>query len=297
MQLTDEEVEDLALFLAKRFPTPAYRETLVRRADLVQVDPTQTDPVAGWAAVLHVAIIEGRIGTLAEVLRDEAEGDPNLRIACDLLAGKRRTPRTVAAAGLGASLIAVLVVGGAATARMLGQEPVLEMEPTALAAPAHITTEDAAQGPPSLVPEADPVPVPGVAEAPPAQAPAVVPAPPKAVARAARHPAGWCEADAQGIVGYWYAGTTAPGKAGDVISVPRSANVRADYPHEGNDFSKTARVRCSLTIGDRVRLSLDPVRVAGTHFWVPLSVGDRVAAAGRTTAIPTVPVTVDLLTP
>jgi hypothetical protein len=86
----------------------------------------------------------------------------------------------------------------------------------------------------------------------------------------------WCSGDDSGNIGYWYAGPTPPGKAGETIVAPRSANVRADYPHSGNHFNKRARVRCSVTIGDRLRLSHEPIRVYGGHFWVPLYVGDRV---------------------
>ena len=72
------------------------------------------------------------------------------------------------------------------------------------------------------------------------------------------------------LVGYWYAGPTAPGKAGDRITVPRDLNVRADYPDQHNNFNARAQVRCTLGEGADLVLTADPIAVPGGAYWVPL---------------------------
>ncbi|RME23990.1 MAG: hypothetical protein D6798_12320, partial [Deltaproteobacteria bacterium] len=79
-----------------------------------------------------------------------------------------------------------------------------------------------------------------------------------------------CQGEAGEIVGYWYAGATAPGAAGDTITVPRDVNVRADYPDRHNGYDARAPVRCTLAKGDRITLAADPILVPGDRYWVPL---------------------------
>ena len=76
------------------------------------------------------------------------------------------------------------------------------------------------------------------------------------------------------VVGWWYAGTTAPGALGATISLPTSVNVRDDYPRKENRYALAGRVLCSLPAGTSQRLSQAPVDIGQGHWWVPLSGGD-----------------------
>jgi len=79
------------------------------------------------------------------------------------------------------------------------------------------------------------------------------------------------------VVGYWYAGDTAPGIAGETVTVPHAVNVRADYPDVHNNFDARAHINCVLQEGDVVRLSKDPILVPADRYWIPLVNGDLVA--------------------
>jgi hypothetical protein len=87
---------------------------------------------------------------------------------------------------------------------------------------------------------------------------------------------GRCAAQPGEIIGYWHAGETSPGAAGDLLEMPHARNVRADYPDVHNRFNARAEVQCQLSLGDRVRLSRAPIRVPGDHYWVPLVHGDLI---------------------
>ena len=67
-----------------------------------------------------------------------------------------------------------------------------------------------------------------------------------------------------------------PGAAGDIIEMPNSVNVRLDYPDRHNNYDKRAPLRCTLTTGDRVRLTDAPIAVPGGAYWVPLHSGDLI---------------------
>jgi hypothetical protein len=92
-------------------------------------------------------------------------------------------------------------------------------------------------------------------------------------ARPAHHE-GRCTVEGGGVVGYWYAGRTAPAAAGELLVMPNSVNVRADYPDKHNGFDARTALRCTLAEGDRIRLTADPIAVPGGAFWVPLHSGD-----------------------
>jgi len=85
---------------------------------------------------------------------------------------------------------------------------------------------------------------------------------------------GRCTTAEGGLIVYWYAGTDLPGDAGQTITMDHGVYVRADYPDEHNDFDAHSAVRCALRAGDRVRLSMPPMRVPGDKYWVPLVHGD-----------------------
>lgn len=75
-------------------------------------------------------------------------------------------------------------------------------------------------------------------------------------------------------VGWWYAGEKSPGKAGDIITLASSVNVRTDYPRKENRYSMRGKVLCSPQAGTRQRLSANPVDVGGGNWWVPVWGGD-----------------------
>jgi hypothetical protein len=79
-----------------------------------------------------------------------------------------------------------------------------------------------------------------------------------------------CGGRAGEVVGYWYAGTTSPGKKGDRIRIPRDLNVRADYPDTHNRYNRRAEIRCTLGVGQTITLLADPIEVPGGAYWVPL---------------------------
>ena len=91
----------------------------------------------------------------------------------------------------------------------------------------------------------------------------------------ARHH-GRCTTAEGGIVGYWYAGAESPGKLGEIITMRSWANVRADMPGPHNRYNARAEERCALIEGDRVRLTAEPIQIAGGAYWVPLRSGDLV---------------------
>jgi hypothetical protein len=85
---------------------------------------------------------------------------------------------------------------------------------------------------------------------------------------------GRCAGQPGQVVGYWYAGSTAPGQAGQTITMRQGANVRADYPDVHNGYNARAPMTCALKAGDRLTLSRDPIAVPGGAFWVPVVAGD-----------------------
>ncbi|MBM4369703.1 MAG: hypothetical protein FJ102_26065 [Deltaproteobacteria bacterium] len=97
-------------------------------------------------------------------------------------------------------------------------------------------------------------------------APAAVPAPAKegAPAAAAR------TASRSPCSGYYYAGRSSPGGAGDTITLGRDARVRADYPRADNGHNAAAPERCVLARGTVIVLSRAPIDASNGHYWVPV---------------------------
>jgi hypothetical protein len=88
-------------------------------------------------------------------------------------------------------------------------------------------------------------------------------------------PDGRCKVKGGGLVGWWYAGAEKPGRAGEVIRVTRSANVRATRPDPSNGWNFQSTMRCSVMAGDRLRISGEPVLVNGEAWWVRPRAGRR----------------------
>lgn len=107
------------------------------------------------------------------------------------------------------------------------------------------------------------IPQPAVAE--PAAAPAVPKASKVAAAPKGAKPA--CGASG----GYAYVADGNAPRMGEVWSVPRSINVRVDYPRAANGWDSKSEVVCVLPPGTKVPVSGRPVPVEGGAVWVPVS--------------------------
>ena len=277
MEWTEQELRELATFLARRMTT---RLELIDPAD----PPAAGDPIGLWCEELKAAHESGRLAHLSRKISRIDPDDENLQKACDLLAESGgRNALQVMGAALSVGVFA-LVAGGAwmmaipsatplqpqsvtmaraditpdpiravetsTIARTALSTPVLELVAAAVES-AHATHEPDVQ----------------VTHAPPALTQPVPVAP-------------GCVTDAGEVVGYWYAGETPPGTEGELVTMPHAVNVRATFPHDSNGYDASGTVTCVLEEGDRVRLSKAPVRVAGGAWWVPLVTGDLETAEG-----------------
>ncbi|HMV70460.1 MAG TPA: hypothetical protein PKA64_26705, partial [Myxococcota bacterium] len=70
--------------------------------------------------------------------------------------------------------------------------------------------------------------------------------------------------------GYAYVTDGRPPRLGEVWTVPRSINVRADYPRADNGWNSRADVTCILPPGARVQITERPAPVEGGAVWVPV---------------------------
>lgn len=289
MDWTDPELDELAVFLAKRMRPDL---TLLCADDA----PEAGDPVQAWRAALRDARDRGAIGGLMARAAAAAPHDVNLQQACGILRDPAppRPLRVVLAAAL-VGFVVVLGGGGAvAGAAVLGSGRVDEAAPAApvAAAPAQVAApqvavdgaSEVADPSPTAATPADDVVVAAadgvdaeveLAAAPvaveaPAAPPTVAPVAPVAPTRVADARCGGRPGE---VVGYWYAGERSPGKVGQQLTLDQSVNVRATYPDEQNRFDKRSEVRCVLSEGDQVLLAQAPIRVPGGHWWVPLVVG------------------------
>lgn len=293
MQFDDNEIQELADFFSRRFPEADQRQRMASAAGL-------SDGFDDWKKLLHQAQTSNRLSRLADVTAAAAPEDDNLRDVCTILTAPRRRRRaTMAASAVVVGLLAAVVgLGLSAT------------EPAPVEAPAAVLASAAVNPPPAPLKEATrPVPsAPPVASAAPA-APSL-PAPEAAHADAAEGDSapeatsgsleaaaatgsdaeeaaavpspfaatapltGRCRAKGGALVGYWYAGATAPGTVGADVEIPVTVNVRADFPDVHNNFNARAPVRCVLHKGERLVLSGEPIQVPGDRYWVPLYGGD-----------------------
>jgi len=78
-----------------------------------------------------------------------------------------------------------------------------------------------------------------------------------------------CKGPAGQVVGYAYAGSSAPTIAGGRWTLDKDVNVRATYPTAENGYDTTGRVVCVLRSGSVVPAGA-PIPVAGGAFWVPV---------------------------
>ncbi|MDG1484549.1 MAG: hypothetical protein P8R54_33490 [Myxococcota bacterium] len=279
MRFDDNEIQELADFFSRRFPDPLLRQRMASAAGL-------SDDDSGWGTLLLRAQSSGRLAHLADAAFAEAPEDENLRDVRQILTAPRRRKQTLFAVSSAVALALTLVIAFAATR----SDPVAEppVQPAAVLASADNTPPPAARvaapKPEAVAPVVkapEPPEAPEVREAPAAlEAPAepagsgAEEAPAPRAVPASRASTGRCRAGEGELIGYWYAGADAPGAAGATISVPVTVNVRADYPDEHNRFNARADVQCVLLEGDRLTLTVDPIRVPGQRYWVPLYGGD-----------------------
>lgn len=280
MQFDENEIQELAKFFSRRFPEADQRQRMASAAGL-------SDGFDDWETLLLQAQSTRRLSRLADVSASAAPDDDNLRDVCTILMAPRRRRRVTMAVS-SAVVVALGVVLGLA---LPSSAPVPVEEPAAVLASADITPPPAPVQEEPRPAEAPPEPEPEPAAAPPAEAPAVaaeeVPAPeptgsdteapelaPSPFAASAPL-TGRCRAKTGALIGYWYAGATAPGDVGAAVEVPVTVNVRADFPDVHNNFNARAPVRCVLHQGERVVLSGEPILVPGDRYWVPLYGGDR----------------------
>lgn len=246
MDLSSREAADLARFFARRFPDRGDVDDLARQAGVTLDDTLAGDHLAVWSSFIVEAQAQGRLRRLARAAAGSDAADENLQEVCALLS-RGEGPPTAMMVGLPAAVLAVLVLGiGAWWTLRSGPEPVA---PPPVPAAAEQTTPT-------------PPPLETVAPTPPpvTETPTLV--------------TGRCGGQRGQVVGYWYAGRTPPGRAGQAITLRQGANVRADYPDVHNGYDARAPMVCSLVAGDRLTLSQDPIQVPGDAWWVPLVAGD-----------------------
>lgn len=292
MRLDTHELHDLAAFFAKRAPTAGARRRLATDAGVRFVEAPNHTPISAWLALLEAAERGGRTKLLAHAVARTDPEDANLQEVCRVVTGSD-TPgraamfdspavRRATVGGLVAALALLAWVGG----RLMGAPAAPTPTVDALATVPADTTPALVSVEPRSAPSTG-TDQPWKADNPLDAAPeAKAAAPRKAdpVAREAKtgpvsgraHHEGRCTVEGGGMVGFWYAGKTAPGAKGDTITIGNSVRVRADYPDTHNDFDARAETRCFLAPGDRVTLTADPLLVPGEAYWVPLHSGDLV---------------------
>jgi len=265
MGLEPGERDELANFFAKRLTT-----ALRPRDPLVEPDPL------AWSQRLE----EANLKQLAQQISDACPQDANVQLACEELRrlGQNRLPVQLLGFGLAATVLAV--VGLTAWPDNLSQDQafVPQLASTALAAPASLPTQQTASTPskatsPHVAPKAGPV---GVTEERGKDRPNPSPAAGRSDegGGSPNPPLTPCAELQAGVVGYWYAGTTSPGSAGDTIQIDSWINVRQDLPTYRNDWDTRSSVECVLRPGDVVTLHRDPEFVPRDSYWIPLRAQD-----------------------
>ncbi len=240
MDLTESDLRELATFFGRRIdvtltPTPAPRTSDEERQRAM-----------AWLCHLEEAQEQGRLSAIILRITRAFPDDDNLQQVCGLL----REP------GRNGDRPAGLVFLGAGAVGAVG-----------LAAAAAGVVMVVAMG------FGGPRPSVGAADTPALQV--VGPVEQSAPLRLeSAPPRGRCTREDGGLVGYWYAGSTPPGLAGEVVSIDKMVNVRIDYPDRHNDFDSRSHIECLLNAGDRVRLSAAPIAVPGGRYWIPLQTGD-----------------------
>jgi hypothetical protein len=239
MALDPAELDELADFFARRFDH-----------QLQPADPARPVPTASWRERLEEAQASGRLSVLVHRARSRRPDDANLAAVARLIAepnrrGDQAIGLLLLGAGVAAAALALATVGGLAGVAAVHHAGVAR-EPVAATLRPAVPVLDAGR-----------------------------------LASVERTVSTWeagrCGGEPGEVVGYWYAGTTAP--PGDTVVLDRMVNVRAAYPAASNGWDSRSRITCVLRPGDRVRLDRAPVHVDGDRYWIPLVAGGLVAAS------------------
>lgn len=302
MELDPHATADLTAFFTKRFPAPEDRNRLARDAKVTFREPTSAAPEVAWGGLLTRAQEQAALPRLARCAARHRPSDENLQGVAAVLNGRQWPPQKASSLPRGwkqmGALTALVAIAGVAWAASGPRDAALpeaheaalevseeNIEPVVVATelppapePAAVATpepEAVATPEPAVVASADPEPEATAGAAAPPSTPEPEPssgtsAPAIASSSAPATNTGSCHGRPGELVGYWYAGTTAPGGKGDRITVPRDLNVRADYPDRHNNYDRRAPIRCTLGVGQSLVLSADPIAVPGGAYWVPL---------------------------
>ena len=276
---------EVAVFLDRRFPTAQDRAALAR---LTGLRGTHAD----WLQILEEAASQGRLARLVRAAADLRPDDANLLAMAEWCEQQHRSaqvalvrtwaPRGLLAAGVAAAALALSWSVNPAPQGVAAEDALAQ---ASHAAPAAEVSDEApevlAAEPSSAVASAPSLPTGtgsfAASETPVAPPPSAA-APPTAQVAVVDpdRPRGRCRSSDR-IVGYWYAGRSAPGAQGEVLTMDYAVRVRLDYPDAHNQFNARAPVTCHLVPGDRVRLTDAPIHVPGDAYWVPLTDGDLLA--------------------
>lgn len=261
MRLDPAILEELAAFYARRLPEGA--DAIAKQCGLPNPGGTGVD---AWRALLTVA--DTRVHKVANAVARALPADENAQQAAKDLAPNRTW---AVGAAVAASLAALLVIGIVASS----SNAQAEIAPPAAqpAAPLTLTAPPVATPAPlepvALAPVPPEAAVPAVATLPVTVQRPVPESPTLAsLAPSTKVPRSGCHAAEGDTVGWWYAGTSAPGSAGETITLKRGANVRASAPSAENHWRLGAPVGCGLEAGDRV--TLGEVRTIPGGVWVEL---------------------------
>lgn len=241
MDLTDRDLAELARFLGRRL------DVRLDETPPPASEREAADRAAAWSTALHEARTAGTLSALMLRIARRHPNDANLVAAASLVTDP----------GHGSDGPLVLALLGAAVGS------------AAIAAAALLAVGWMVVHGVDLSGEHTDVPVlaaigPGAVDAP---------------VRIERPvPTGRCTRPDGGQVGWWDAGRTFPGEAGQIVRIDGKHNVRDEYPHRGNRWATGTRIRCLLQPGDAVRLG-EPVEVDGGRWWVPLTTGDLLPPA------------------
>ncbi len=266
MHLSHQELRSLARFLAKRFPPPAAISPLARSARL-DFDPTGPDDAeADWFALLAAAHDQGRLEALVRAAATGCPEDDNMaELEAIIAPPPSNMARFVALGAVVAMAATALLTAGVMAWVLSGDDAVAAQVSAEHAAPVTATQVEPAQVEPAQVE--------------PAQVEPVEPAPvssPRVQGTSDAELPGPCapSTDEEEVVGWWYAGERSPGAAGEAVSVPRTLNVRAEFPSFRNDYDARTAVKCILVEGTTLVLHAEPEKVPPGHYWVPLTAAD-----------------------
>ncbi len=271
MRLDLTTLDELSVFYARRLPHGA-----VEVAAACGLPTPQGMGAHGWRDLLATADRLGRVHDVATRVSGLLPGDENAREAARSLAPGARSR----AWAMVPAAVAILFVVGSAVAMsgvasaMSGAAAANSGASVAAAAPAEgVATPVAAPVAPQVA-ELTPALASSPALAPVARAPAPATKAPSYAAVAAvatAPPAAHALPSAckgSGTIGWFYAGSNPPGKAGETVLLKRGATVRATPPGDATHWQLAPAVRCGLEAGETI--TLGEVRTIPGGIWVEL---------------------------